>query len=91
MTSNFPAFPSSNSDAARSLQIEDDREYSPRQYHEWFGGPTESTQAKQRLTGDGCPYIKRGRRVTLLGRDIKEHRAKLRRVSTSDQGEPQAA
>ena len=67
-------------------QIEDDREYTPRQYHEDYGGPPESTQAKQRLTGDGCPYIKRGRRVTLLGRDIKEHRAKLRRVSTSDPG-----
>ena len=67
-------------------QIEDDREYTPRQYHEDYGGPPESTQAKQRLTGDGCPYIKRGRRVTLLGRDIKEHRAKLRRISTSDLG-----
>ena len=91
MTASNSAYRDGSEQGARARQIEDDREYSPRQYHEWFGGPTESTQAKQRLTGDGCPYIKRGRRVTLLGRDIKEHRAKLRRVSTSDQGEPQAA
>ena len=69
-------------------RLEDDREYSPREYYELFGGPPPSTQAKQRLWGTGCRYLKRGHRVTLLGRDIKEHRKSLARVSTSDPGAP---
>jgi hypothetical protein len=66
--------------------LEGDREYSPKEYYNWFGGPPPSTQAKQRLKGTGCRYLKRGSRVTILGRFINEHRKSLERVSTSDPG-----
>jgi hypothetical protein len=64
----------------------DEWEYTPRQFHEWFGGPPESTQAKQRLYGTFGPYIKRGRSVRVLGRHIREQRQSLIRISTSDPG-----
>jgi len=66
--------------------LEDDREYTPREFHQWFGGPPESTQAKQRLAGTFGLFIKRGRSVRILGRHIREQRERLIRISTSDPG-----
>lgn len=44
----------------------------------------ESTQAKERMRGDGPPYIKQGRLVLYLRRDIDHWLAERRRRSTSE-------
>lgn len=50
-----------------------------------------STQAKGRMSGDFCPYIKRGRNVYYLKSDVDIWLASLRRRHTSDPGAQGAA
>jgi hypothetical protein len=46
----------------------------------------ESTQAKGRMKGGFCPFIKRGRSIYYLRSDIESWLASLRRNSTGDAG-----
>lgn len=71
---------------AKNIELEDDREYSPREIHELFGGPPPATQNKMRMRGSFCPYIKRGRKIMILGADYRAYRLAQRRTSTSDDG-----
>lgn len=45
-----------------------------------------STQAKGRMKGGFCPFVKRGRSVYYLQSDMDEYIGSLRRRSTSDSG-----
>ncbi len=47
---------------------------------------SESTLAKKRLKGNGPTYTKFGRLVLYAKRDLDEHLASRRRLSTSDPG-----
>ena len=49
-------------------------------------GQSTSTLAKQRLTGDGCPFTKVSRSVRYRIGDIRAFVASKRRLSTSDSG-----
>ena len=51
-----------------------------------YVGLSASTMAKLRLSGDGPPYFKLGRRVMYARGDIEAWLASCRRKSTSDPG-----
>ncbi len=51
-----------------------------------FLGVSPRTLEKKRLTGDGPPFLKIGRRVLYDIRDLEDYLASCRRRSTSDPG-----
>jgi hypothetical protein len=58
---------------------------SPRRIEEEYDIP-ESTQAKRRMRGDWCRFIKIGRRVYTDRADLESYLAARKRRSTSDTG-----
>ncbi len=68
-----------------SLTLEDDRIYRAPEASV-FLNRFESSLAKDRIYGRGCPFIRSGRSVGYLGADIRATREANRRRSTSEVG-----